>query len=230
MPRCVTLLRWLLCRLCSAILIAHSTVTTKPLLARAYSESSLPPRAKETARKEARYQATVEDCTESDDDEDTPTPSCTSKAPTPKGPELDHARLKRHHTYAASAPTSPVAASATATEPLAPAAVPVVKEVRFSDRVPAVLPRSSPVRHTTWSGGTSQPANIHVPREKIHFDERWGVLFNSQGRPTPRMRNVLRGLAIYLVSCLTYTPRLRHSHANRTPCRLKCISQPTLWC
>ncbi|KAJ4151024.1 hypothetical protein LMH87_011744 [Akanthomyces muscarius] len=173
-------------------------VTTKPLLARAYSESSLLPRAKETARKEARYQATVEDCTESEDDDNTPTPSCTSKAPTPKDPELDHARLRRHHTYAASAPTSPVAASATATEPLAPAAIPVVKEVRFSDRVPAVLPRSSPVRHTTWSGGTSQPANIHVPREKIHFDERWGVLFNSQGRPTPRMRNVLRGLAIYL--------------------------------
>lgn len=192
-------------------------MTTKPLLARAYSESSLPPRAKETTVKEARYQATVEDCTESEDEEDTPTPSCAPKAPAPKkDPELDPPRLRRCYTYAASAPTSPVAALATAPEPLAPVAIPVVKEVRFSNRVPTVLPRSTPVRPTTRSGGSSQPANVHVPREKIHFDERWGVLFNSQGRPTPRMKNVLRGLAIYLVSRSTYTPFSNAtSHANR---------------
>ncbi|OAQ97066.1 hypothetical protein LLEC1_00952 [Akanthomyces lecanii] len=179
---------------CPAILTAFPLATTKPLLARAYSESSLPPKAKET-----RYQATVEDCTESEEEDGTPTPTRTPKAPTSNtDPEFDHGRLKRHHTYAESAPTSPVAASATTAESLPPAAPQVVKEVRFSDRVPAVLPRKAPVRHTTWSGGTSQPANVHVPREKMHFDEKWGVLFNSQGRPTPRMRNVLRGLAIYL--------------------------------
>lgn len=93
-----------------------------------------------------------------------------------------------------------MAAPVLTTAASAPVAVPVVKEVRFSDRVPTVLPRTGPVRHTTWSGSTFPQANMHMPRQNSHLDERWGVLFTPQGRATTRMRNVLRGLAIYLVS------------------------------
>ncbi|TQW00329.1 hypothetical protein IF1G_00260 [Cordyceps javanica] len=188
--------------------------TANPRLIRAYSEGSLPPattadgdpdttpeRERGVSRRETRYQATVEDCTESEDDEDTPTPSCTPTAPAPsKELKPDQDKPRRHHTFAASAPTSPSAAHASTTEASVPVAAPIIKEVRFSDRAPSVLQRSASARHVSWNGSTSQSPKSHTTRERILSlqDERWGTLFTPQGKATLRMRNVLRGLATHL--------------------------------
>ncbi|KAM3510131.1 hypothetical protein MY10362_000170 [Beauveria mimosiformis] len=152
--------------------------------------------------REARYQATVEDCTESEDDQDTPTPSCVTVAPTPqRDSRPDHTRPRLQHTIAASAPTSPTKHHVEAAKASAHVAVPIVKEVRFSDRVPTVLQRSASARHTSWTDGTLQREKSYAPRERILSiqDERWGTLFTPQGKATVRMRNVLRGLAIHVI-------------------------------
>ncbi|KAM3435325.1 hypothetical protein MY4824_004906 [Beauveria thailandica] len=180
---------------------------------RAYSEGTLPaPTIADSdtdtlsdgsnPTKEARYQATVEDCTESEDDQDTPTPSCVTVAPTPpKDSRPDHTRPRLQHTIAASAPTSPTKHHVEAAKASAHVAVPIIKEVRFSDRVTAGLQRSASARHISWTDGTSQREKSYAPRERIPSiqDERWGTLFTPQGKATVRMRNVLRGLALHVI-------------------------------
>ncbi|KAM3498331.1 hypothetical protein MY11210_009681 [Beauveria gryllotalpidicola] len=184
-----------------------------PPLSRTYSEGSLPAPTivdsdtdtcsdRATPMREARYQATVEDCTESEDDKDTPTPSCASVAPTPqRDAKPDHTGPRRQHTIAASAPTSPAKHHAEAAQASVHVTVPIIKEVRFSNRVPTVLQRSASTRHTSWTGGTCQREKSYAPRERILSiqDERWGTLFTPQGKATLRMRNVLRGLAIHVI-------------------------------
>ncbi|OAA47375.1 hydroxyproline-rich glycoprotein DZ-HRGP [Beauveria brongniartii RCEF 3172] len=184
-----------------------------PPLIRAYSEGTLPAPTiadsdtdtssdRANPMREARYQATVEDCTESEDDQDTPTPSCVTLAPTPqRDSRPDHTRPRLQHTIAASAPTSPTKHHVEAAKASTHVAVPIVKEVRFSDRVPTVLQRSASARHTSWTDGTSQREKSYAPRERILSiqDERWGTLFTPQGKATVRMRNVLRGLAIHVI-------------------------------
>ncbi|KAJ6788309.1 hypothetical protein PWT90_05121 [Aphanocladium album] len=191
---------------CKDLMLTPSATYTMPRIARAYSEGSLPPRAPDSdpdtglkVKKETRYQATVEDCTESEDEEDAPTPSSSPRLPTTSGDEYGR---RPQHTFAASAPTSPVVTPTLTTETSAPAAIPITKEVRFSDRNPVVLQRSAATRHTAWiGGGTPQHVHTYPPRERIPspLDEKWGTLFNSQGAPTTRMRNIIRGLAVYLI-------------------------------
>ncbi|KAJ3488674.1 hypothetical protein NLG97_g6156 [Lecanicillium saksenae] len=178
-----------------------------PRFARAYSEGALPPRAPDSdpntglsSKKETRYQATVEDCIDSDDEEDTPTSSCSPGIPPAI---LEEIRPRPEHTFAASAPTSPVVTPTLTTETSAPAAMPTIKEVRFSDRNPVVLQRSASTRHTAWTGGsgTAEKSNTHIPRERISspLDEKWGILFSPHGVPTTRMRDIIRGLAVHLI-------------------------------
>ncbi|KAH8720375.1 hypothetical protein HC256_000771 [Beauveria bassiana] len=185
--------------------------TTPPI--RAYSEGSLPAPTiadsdtdnspdRANPMRESRYQATVEDCTESEDDQDTPTPSCVAVAPThQKDSRPENTRPRLQHTIAASAPTSPTKHHVEAARTSVHVTAPIIKEVRFSDRAPTVLQRSASARHTSWTDGTSQREKSYPPRERILSiqDERWGTLFTPQGKATVRMRNVLRGLAIHVI-------------------------------
>ncbi|EGX96403.1 hypothetical protein CCM_01059 [Cordyceps militaris CM01] len=188
-------------------------VSASPRLTRAYSEGSLPPPTtastgrdtppgRAVPKNDARYQATVEDCTESDGDEDILTPTSAPGSPAAeKDGKPDHDRPGRNHTFAASAPTSPYSNHASTTETASYTTVPKTKEVRFSDRPPVVLQRSASARHLSYPGSTSQHTKSHPTRERALSlqDERWGPLFTPQGKATVGMRNALRGLATHLI-------------------------------
>lgn len=219
-----------------------------PRYTRAYSDGSLPPptaesdrgstTTKDTLYRGKNYQATVEDCTDAEDNGCTPRSSRSGSPPPRPGseePNSDRRRQEqRQRVFAASAPTSPTANPALVREHTAPSAVPPVKEVRFSDRVPVVLQRRSSARDERYTGiNTPSKANMRLPRETSPspLDAKWGKLFRSRGEPTRRLANVLRGLARYLVSSYASL----HGHNARPALttslsRLKFTSRHTLSC
>ncbi|OAA71405.1 hypothetical protein ISF_01956 [Cordyceps fumosorosea ARSEF 2679] len=227
----------------------HDLMHAYPRLSRAYSEGSLPaptstdasagsapphtpPEGAATIKSAARYQATVEDCTESEAEEDCPTPASSDDRLTPPPPGKKDSKSSdqdrppaRRHTISASAPTSPSAAHAVVVGASSPPTI--VKEVRFSDRPPSVLQRSASARHSGSGGVSSQQQTRSYqpqPRERAVQslqDDRWGTLFTPQGKATSKMRDALRGLAMHLIEVykpthsLVVTPEKLHKFYSR---------------
>lgn len=184
---------------------------------RANLEGSLPTPAAEDSHHHTRpaterdsqtrsYQATVEDCSDIDD--------CRRPHGSPKTTDTcyfgrqdsDSESRRRRHEFAASAPASPRAVPTLAKETSLPTPIPTTKEVRFSDR-PVLLQRRPSNRHTQTSPqlGSTMPGHVHRHRDTSPspLDARWGMLFRPRGEPTERVHDVLRGLALYLVSAQT---------------------------
>lgn len=202
------------------------TAVKMPRGTRAYSESSIPthtaekrgssttPAENKTSRQRL-YQATVEDCTESEDDESAPPSPRAAKAS--GSVEQAVAGGCPPLTFPASAPTSPVLKPALVTESSVPSTTSTAKEVRFSDRVPVVMQRRPSTRISSTRDNPERITGAHLAREisPSSLDKKWGKLFGDNGRPTERLEDVLRGLALYLVSSLEPLTR-HHTLTNAT--------------
>lgn len=78
-------------------------------------------------------------------------------------------------------------------------------EERFSDRGPpaASSPDKQPgVRFSDRGGPPTRPTGnrTYSTTELSTIDQKWGKLFESDGKPTQRLGQFLRGLANYIVS------------------------------
>ena len=64
---------------------------------------------------------------------------------------------------------------------------------------------SSPLSQTSESGHIRPkgPARLSTSQEETTLEKIWGPLFDENGNPTPRLGQLLRGLAVHIVSWLS---------------------------
>jgi len=99
----------------------------------------------------------------------------------------------------------PAVDAPTTTGPLARQAI---TEDGEDSHPPATSPKQLTVRfsepsHDDRRKETRQPSSTSRARVELSVvDQKWGVLFDRKGQPTPRLEQVLKGLANYIVSHL----------------------------
>ncbi|GJD01804.1 hypothetical protein ColKHC_10629 [Colletotrichum higginsianum] len=77
---------------------------------------------------------------------------------------------------------------------------PEQKAVHFRSSGPPVIHCQPRVDSESESVSPTNP--VAAPRVELSsVDKAWGILFDSEGYPTQRLNSVLRGLAIFMVSC-----------------------------
>ncbi|KAI4262417.1 MAG: hypothetical protein L6R42_002409 [Xanthoria sp. 1 TBL-2021] len=74
---------------------------------------------------------------------------------------------------------------------------------------------SSPLSQSSESSNTRPkgPARLSTMTEETTLEKIWGQLFDEEGRPTPRLGQFLRGLAVHIVSS-AHPPEMTHNYAD----------------
>lgn len=74
---------------------------------------------------------------------------------------------------------------------------------------------SSPLSQSSESSNTRPkgPARLSTMTEETTLEKIWGQLFDEEGRPTPRLGQFLRGLAVHIVSS-AHPPEITHNYAD----------------